>query len=128
MRPGPGLPLVHFNDTGCGRIAELRSDPRRRPSGRGATNQLALTTESSKRRELCDAVPPSSIPLPRAGCVPSAECEDFNPANKRRSLGTEACQPEVESKFSLQWIETNSDATRCSARIAYLGDPRNHRR
>jgi MFS family permease len=40
-----------------------------------------------------------------------------------------AGQPEVESKFPpLQCVETNSDATRCSTRIAYLGDPGDHRR
>jgi len=44
-------------------------------------------------------------------------------------LETEACQPEVESKFPpLKRVETNFDATRCSARIAYFGDPRDHRR
>jgi hypothetical protein len=80
-----------------------RFDPRRRPSGRRAINQLALTRDRKFRTqgELRDAVPP----LLRSRCLRAdarlqLKAKTFKPADKRRSLRTEACQPEVESKFS----------------------------
>src|SRR5262249_10929913 len=59
----------------------------------------------------------------RAGCVLSAECQDFRAGRQATKPWTRSLSTGVRIRSLLQRGETDSDTTRCSARIAYLGDP-----